>query len=217
MNENITNVEIINIEEYRKYIENQINAIIKNAAYPELCKYLEMLPAANERDDTLFYWGLSYLNEYYKIIDKLDKINGIEIEELKHKIYILYLKENYNKVVFTFDEFITFSRLLNITFLEYNPDKTRKVDKEPYQSGNIEIDNIVNEVSKSVLHSPHPYAYEITKFKLEILLKALIHKKTLLLEEKFNDIDLDDNLLNGILSEKRIKKLKQRKNYFIKF
>lgn len=36
MDKNITNVEIINIEEYRKYIENQINAIIKNATHPEL-------------------------------------------------------------------------------------------------------------------------------------------------------------------------------------
>lgn len=76
------------------------------------------------------------------------------------------------------------------------------MDKESYQSGDIEIDNIVNEVSKSVLHTPHPHAYEITGFKLEVLLKTLMHKKASLLEEEFNAIDLDDSLLNGILSEK---------------
>lgn len=209
MTENIRNVKIINIEEFSKRIENQINVIIRDATYPELSKYIEMLPKDYESDDSLFSWGFSYLNEYYKIIGKLDKIDGVEIEELKHKIYILYLKENYNTVVFTFDEFITFSRLLNITFSEYNPDKTRKKDKKPYQSGDIEIDNIVNEIAKNVIHSPHPHAYEITKFKLKILLNALINKRISLLGTEFNSIDLDNNLLNNVLSKKRIKRLKE--------
>ena len=30
----------------------------------------------------------SFLNEYYKTIGKLDKINTPEIEDLKHKIYL---------------------------------------------------------------------------------------------------------------------------------
>lgn len=44
-----------------------------------------MLPIANEKDNSLFLGGISYLNEYYKIIGKLDKINGIEIGELSIK------------------------------------------------------------------------------------------------------------------------------------
>ena len=185
------NIKIINIEEYIKNIEIQLDDVLKNATYPELIKYIEMLPKEYESDDSLFDWGMSYLNEYYKIISKLDKINSIEMEELKYKIYILYLRENYNKTVFTFDEFIVFSRMLNITFTNYNHNKIRKSDKEPYQSGDEEIDYIVNNVISSVIHSPHPNAYEITNFKLKILLNILKNKSKTLLKEELNKIDLD--------------------------
>lgn len=204
------NKKIINIEEYIKNIEIELNEVLKNATYPELIKYIEMLPKEYESANSLFDWGMSYLNEYYKVINKLDKINTLEMEELKYKIYILYLKENYNQIVFTFNEFIVFSRILNITFTNYNHNKIRKSDKEPYQSCDEEIDYIVNNVISSVIHSPHPNAYEITNFKLKILLNILKNKSKTLLKEELNKIDLDSVLLTNTLSKKRIKELKEK-------
>lgn len=212
MTDNIKIIEIINLEEYVKNIEKKLNDVIKNSTYPELTKYINMLPTKYESEESLFSWGFSYLNEYYKTIGKLDKINTPEIEDLKHKIYILYLKENYNKTVFTFDEFITFSKLINIAFSDYKPNRSRKRDKEPYQSGDEEIDYIVNEIAHDVLHSPKPHAYEITKFKLKTLLNVLNAKSEVLLNEEFDKIDLDGALLSETLSESRIKELKKRRN-----
>ena len=213
MADNIPIVGMINLEEYVKNIEKQLNDIIKNSTYSELTKYINMLPEEYANEDSLFYWGFSYLNEYYKIIGKLDGINTPEIEDLKYKIYILYLKENYSKTVFTFDEFITFSKLIKVAFSDYNPNRIRKSDKELYQSGDKKIDDEVNNIANNVLHSPHPHAYEITKFKLKILLNVLNTKSSTLLDEEFNKIDLDDDFLSQSLSESRIKELKkQRRN-----
>lgn len=172
-----------------------------------------MLPNEYGSDESLYYWGVSYINEYFKIIDKLDKIENSKIEDLKYKIYILYLKENYSDFVFSYNEFITFSRLLNVTFSNYNPNKKRENDKKPYKSGDEEIDYIVNEVINTVNHMPHPHAYEITKFRLKILLDVLINKRRTLLKEEFDKIDLDDTLLIDNLSEDRIKELKKKKNH----
>lgn len=212
MADNTKIVGMINLEKYVKNIEKQLNDIIKNSTYSELTKYIDMLPKEYESEESLFSWGFSYLNEYYKIIGKLDKMNTPEIEDLKRKIYILYLQENYNKTVFTFDEFITFSKLINIAFSDYNPNRIRKRDKEQYQSGDGEIDYIVNKIVRDFLHTPHPHAYEITNFKLKTLLNVLNAKSKFLLNEEFEKIDLDDTLLSEILSENRIKELKKRRN-----
>lgn len=212
MADNIEIVGMINLEEFVKKIEKQLNDIIKNSTYSELTKYINMLPKEYESEESLFDWGFSYLNEYYKIIVKLDEISTPEIEDLKYKIYILYLNENYNKTVFTFDEFITFSKLINSAFYDYNPNRTRKRDNEQYQSGDEEIDYIVNKIASNVLHSPHPHAYEITKFKLKTLLNVLNTKSRTLLKEEFDKIDLDDTLLSESLSESRIKELKKKRN-----
>lgn len=212
MADNIEIVGMINLEEFVKKIEKQLNDIIKNSTYSELTKYINMLPKEYESEESLFYWGFSYLNEYYKIIVKLDEISTPEIEDLKYKIYILYLNENYNKTVFTFDEFITFSKLINSAFYDYNPNRTRKKDNEQYQSGDEKIDYLVNKIASNVLHSPHPHAYEITKFKLKTLLNVLNTKSRTLLKEEFDKIDLDDTLLSESLSESRIKELKKKRN-----
>lgn len=200
MDDNIKIDGMINIEEYVKNIESQLNDVIKNATYSELITYLKMLPKDSACEDYLLSWGGSFLNEYYKIIGKLDEINTQESEELKYKIYILYLKENHNNEIFSFDGFITFSRLLNTTFSNYKPNKTRRRDKEPYQSGDKEIDYIVNKVVRTVLHKPHPHAYEITNFRLKILVNVLTTKSRMLLKEEFDRIDLDDTFLTNTLS-----------------
>lgn len=211
MADNITIIGMINLEEFVKNCEKQLNDIIKNSTYSELTKYINMLPEEYADEDSLFYWGVSYLNEYYKIIGKLDGINTPEIEDLKYKIYILYLKENYNKTVFTFDEFITFSKLIKVAFSNYNPNRTRNSDKQLYQSGDEIIDYEVNSIANDILHSPHPHAYEITKFKLKTLLNVLNTKSRTLLDEEFDKIDLDDAFLSQSISQSRIKELKKQK------
>lgn len=211
MADNIEIVGMFNLDVAVQNIERQLNDTIKDSTYPELTKYINMLPKEYDNEDSLFSWGFSYLNEYYKVICRLDKIDAPEMEDLKYKMYILYLEENYSKTVFTFDEFVTFSKLLNIAFSDYNPNRSRKSDKEKYQSGDEDIDHKVNEVAGEVLHSPHPHAYEITKFKLKILLGVLKTKHTSLLDEEFDKIDLDDFLLSSSLSETRIRKLKEKR------
>lgn len=213
MENNPADSKMINLEDYTKKIEIEINEVIKDSNYSELSKYLHMLPNEYGSDESLYYWGVSYINEYFKIIDKLDKIENSKIEDLKYKIYILYLKENYSDFVFSYNEFITFSRLLNVTFSNYNPNKKRENDKKTYKSGDEEIDYIVNKVVNTVNHMPRPHAYEITKFRLKILLDVLIDKRRTLLKEEFDKIDLDDTLLIDNLSEDRIKELKKKKNH----
>lgn len=211
MDNNKTSGEVINLEEIFQELENSLNEIIKNSTYPQLTKYIDMLPKEYASEENLFSWGFSYLNEYYKIIGKLDGVNSPEVEDLKYKIYILYLYENYNQTVFDFEEFITFSRLINTAFTNYNPNRTRKRDNEPYQSDDEETDYILNEIANIVLHSPHPHAYEITTYRFKILLKVLNTKRRTLFKEELDKIDLDDPLLSVNFSESRIKELKQKK------
>ena len=206
------NKTIIEVDKYIENIKNELNDIIKESTYPELIKYKKMLPGKNEGEKSLFYWGINYLNEYYKIIGKLDKIHTPEIEKLKYKIYILYLEENFYDIVFTFHEFITFSRLINATFSDYNPSKIRKEDKEPFQSENKEIDNIVNKIAYNFRHTPHYHAYEITEFKLKILLDVIDNKSKTLLKEEFDKINLDDPLIIYSLSKKRRKELERKQD-----
>lgn len=206
------NKTIIDVDKYIENIKNELNDIIKESTYPELIKYKKMLPGKNEGEKSLFYWGINYLNEYYKIIGKLDKIHTLEIEKLKYKIYILYLEENFYDIVFTFHEFITFSRLINITFSDYNPSKIRKEDKEPFQSGNKEIDNIVNTIAYNSRHTLRYHAYEVTEFKLKILLDVIDNKSKTLLKEEFDKINLDDPLIICALSKKRRKELERKQD-----
>lgn len=205
------NMKIINMEEHVKNIETQIHDILKNVTYPELSKYIAMLPNEHDGEEQLYYWGISYLNEYYKIICMLEEDNSPEIAKLKHRIYILYLAETfyYEKTVFSFDEFITFSRILNVAFSDYNPNKIREFEKEPYQSGDDAIDYIVNKIVSNVRHKPNPHAYEVTKFRLKILLNILDNKRTSLLDRELEEIDLDNTLIISTLSEGRIRDLKK--------
>ena len=84
MADNTKDIRIINLEEFVQNMEKQLNEVIKNSTYPELMKYIQMLPNEYASEDSLFSWGYSYLNEYYKIIGKLDKLKTKEIEELKN-------------------------------------------------------------------------------------------------------------------------------------
>lgn len=213
MADKIIMVDMINVDFFVKRIEKELSIVIKNSTHSEVTNYINMLPKEHDSDEALLEWGLSFLNEYYKVMKKLeDKENTREIDDLKRKIYILYLIDNYNKTVLTFDEFITFSRLINIAFYDYNIEKTRKRDNEQFQSGDGKIDNMVNTIASDVLHSPQPHAYEVTRFKLTPLLKVLKEKEESFINEEFAKIDLDDPLLCEVLSEKRIHELKKKRN-----
>ena len=201
------------IDEYRNYISNKINNIIEDSTYSELSNYLQLLPKKWEGEKSRFYWGMSFLNEYYKAISFLNQTDGLEIDELKKNLYILYLREYVGSTILSYHEFITFSRLLNTTFLEYNPNIIRERDLHPFQDSTPDINNIINEISRSVLHSPHPHAYEISKFNLDVLIDCLTEKKNELLNSGLSNIDLDDYALNKVLSKDRIKELKDKINH----
>ena len=212
------NKTIIEVDKYIENIKNELNDIIKESTYPELIKYKKMLPGKNEGEKSLFYWGINYLNEYYKIIGKLDKNHTPEIEKLKYKIYILYLEENFYDIVFTFHEFITFSRLINATFSDYNPSKIRKEDKEPFQSENKEIDNffdILNIFIDYIKEKNEYYKFECSERELSCsLIKSLVvewgNKIKKIVKEQ--DAKLKISILLDEL-EKKIKESLEIENY----
>lgn len=201
--------KVIGIKEFNKDLEKRINDIVEGSTYSQLSNYIEMLPRFYSPEKDLYYWGFSYINEYYKLMGKLDNINSEKAELLRHKIYILYLTEIFGHIIFSYEEFITFSKLLNAIFTDYNPNKSR--DDKPYKSGNEEIDNIINFVKYRHYHSEHPHAYEIPKFKMDILRDTLIKKRSQIQKEELKSINLDE--LDDILSEERIKKLKEKMKY----
>lgn len=201
------------IDEYRNFLSKKINDLIEDSTYSELSNYLQLLPKKWEGEKSRFYWGMSFLNEYYKAISILDKTDGLEIDELKKNLYILYLRQYAGSTILSYHEFITFSKLLNTTFLEYNPNIIRERDLHPYQDSTPEINEIINDISKSVLHKPHPHAYEISKFNLDVLIDCLTEKKRALLNSGLNNIDLDDYALNKVLSKDRINELKDILNH----
>ena len=199
---------VIDIKEFNKELEERINDIIKTSTYSQLSNYIEMLPRSFASEEDLYYWGFSYLNEYYKLMGKLDDLQGEKADILKHKIYVLYLKEKYEHITFSYEEFVTFSKLLNTTFTDYNPKKIR--NKKPFDCGDEEINNIINIISHKHYHSEHPHAYEIAKFKMDILRKTLIKKRNLLLNKELGIIDLDSDEISSVLSDVRIKDLKKK-------
>ena len=98
----------------------------------------------------------------------------------------------------------------------YRVDKARKRDKNQYNSGNKEVDCIINYLSYNVYHSEHPHAYEINNLKLNILVDTICEKITKILHDEFDSIDLDDSNINNLLSEKRIKELKKKRELYEK-
>lgn len=206
---------IIGFDEYIESIQNSINEIIKDSTYPELSRYIEMLPKYYSEKE-LYSWGVSYINEFYKVITKLDDKNDETSEKLKHQIYILYLKTNYKDVEFSYEEFITFSKLLNVVFNDYDPNKERENDRHPYLSGNEEVDYIVNKIVSIANHSEKPNAYEVTRPRLEILLDTLNKRRSEIIEKELNEIDLDDENITNTLSPMLIKDIKRKNPCLIK-
>ena len=207
------NKKIIDIDEYRSNKETQINDLIKDSTYDELSKYITMLPSTHDSDDTLYYWGISYINEFYKRVAKLSDYSDEETEKLKHDIYSLFLSTNHKNITFSYNEFITFSKLLNVTFTDYNPKKERENDKNPYKSGDEEIDYIVNKVVYMSNHSAKPHAYEVTRFKLDLLLNILNYRRSSIIKRDIEKIDLEDDLIVNTLSKDLLNRIKERKEY----
>ena len=207
--------KVISMEEYCKSLENRINEIIKDSTYDELSKYIGLLPSSKFiiydsrftcSEEKLRTWGIYYINEYYKVIGKLDAMNTDRARELIYKIHLLYLKESHYDIVLNYHEFVTYSRLLNATFSDYKPNKTRKSDKKQFQYMDPDVDSIVYHVN----HSPHPHAYEVEMFRLRILVMTLHKRYQELFNQEFSKIDLDDEELKKYLSEDRIQEIKKK-------
>ena len=73
------------------------------------------------------------------------------------------------------------------------------------------INDFINKISYESLHDPSSHAYELTQYRVKILIDVLTERKKVLIENEFNKIDLNDEFLNSILSEKRIRILKKKK------
>lgn len=208
----ISNILANSIKAYDLLLRSKINKVIESSTYSELSNYLELLPKNYSGEDDLFFWGRSFINEYFKAMRIIENNEGDEIEELKRNLYTLYLKEVYGNTILSYNEFITFSKLINVTFSDYNPNLIRERDNNPYQDSTPENNKMVNEIIHDVLHSEHPNSYEITKFNLDVLIECLSNKRASILNGELKKIDLDDYTLNKLLSKDRINKLKKYLN-----
>ncbi len=191
---------INNVNDFNE-LKNMIEDIISDSTYSELSRYISMLPKWYEREDGLYYYGISFINEYYIIIERLEKYNSEKIEELKHKIYNLYLQDDYTDTYFSYKEFITFSKLLNTTFPKYIYKKEGKTNN--------------NQQTQSIKPS-YPNAYEISKYKLNILRNILLQRQNYILSVQIDEINQSTESLKEILSEDKIYKLKDKINYYSK-
>ena len=208
---------IINIQDFCKDLEEKIKVIIKDSTVDELCRYIEALPVYDEGrpepEDDLKTYGMSYINEYYKVAGRLYDSDDEKAKELLYKIYWLYSKEDYTKIHFSFKDFVVFSRLLNTTFTDYNPNKTRKEDKKPFFSGDEDVDEMVNSVISFCNHSEQSHAYEIEAFRLKILFKVLDDRRYKIITSELKKIDFEDLNLNYLLSRKRIEEVQRKMNH----
>lgn len=164
--------------DYEKMLAEKIYEIIKECSYLALAKY-----------ETIFnmkfsckYWGLDYMNEYYKLFYQLHYAEGSEIEDLKTSLYLLYLledRDSYFGGILSYEEFNIFCELLNVIFSDYNPDLPKD-------------------------------AFEISNCKEELLISVIKSVKERKLLELLSEIDFDNELLKDLLSEKQISKAKEK-------
>ena len=175
----------VSISKFKETLIKRISTIIENESYASLSKYIVTLPDNSMGDEELLHWGLSSINRFYK---ETGMISGSSEEDKKKifKNYVSYLKSVYGEVIFTVDEFVVFSKLLNVVFTDYNPNKVRSIDKRTYHSSIEQFDNLINELAYSIYHSENKHAYEIGKTRLSILKQTLLarQKELIMLEIK---------------------------------
>lgn len=185
---------IIELDKFKKDLISKINDIIKNSDYHEICNYLELLPELTWSEEKLYDCGISYINDYYKKIAKLEKIkndnNEDEIKKIQFKIYTLYNMINYEKIHLSFQEFIVFSKLMDATFTNYNPNKKRSFVK-PYESQDLDMNYIINSIQDEIYYKDKEHAFEITRLRLEILYKTLKEKGIEIIKENLKDIEVE--------------------------
>lgn len=183
--------KIIDIKNIEESLSNKINEIIKDSSYSQICNFIELLPRESEDLDK---YGVCFINDFYKKAARIEKKkteeNKEEVLKIQEELYTLYCVASFDKIKLSFEEFIVFSLLLDNTFSDYNPNKKRK--REPLNSGDEEIDSIVNAIIYESDHSEHPHAYEISSFKLKILLKTLREKRRELIRGDLDKMDVDD-------------------------
>lgn len=198
-------MNVISIEEYKQNLICELNEILKECQYTEICRFIKFLPYANSNEKTLDQYGVCSINGFYKkVCELLVSSEYKKIEDL----YALYIMR-YTSIDVSLKEFIIFSKLLNTTFDNYNPNKIRYNEKSKYSSENSEIDSIVNSIVYNYNHKEKPNAYEVTSFKLNILLQTLEKKKKELLLELLEKVDINslENLnVDDFLQIEKIKK-----------
>lgn len=179
-------MNVISIEEYKQNLICELNEILKECKYIEVCRFITLLPDGNSNERTLNYFGCFSINGFYKKVCELFATGEYKkIEDL----YTAYIIRNVRNNL-SFKEFIIFSRLLNTTFDNYDHNKIRYNEKVKYSSGSSDVDSIVNSIIYRTDHKEHPNAYEVTTFKLNILLQTLEKKKKELLVELLKKVDI---------------------------
>ena len=97
---------------------------------------------------------------------------------------------NYEKIHLSFQEFIVFSKLMDATFTNYNPNKKRSFVK-PYESQDLDMNYIINSIQDEIYYKDKEHAFEITRLRLEILYKTLKEKGIEIIKENLKDIEVE--------------------------
>ena len=183
----------ISIDDFKKQLVDRINSVIKDESYSSISKYIAALPKNDSTDDELLYWGLAPINKYYKDTFKLS-VKKIEEEPEIWKNYTTYLRNTYGDIVFTVEEFVTFSKILSTVFSDYNPNKIRNIDKSSYHCGIEQIDELFKTFVYVIYHTENDHAYEISRTRLSILKQTLLEKQKDLITTELIDINKKDNI-----------------------
>lgn len=124
------NNRIVDISQFYDENVGTINRLTMNSSIETLSKFDKLLPNEDEisSDDITTSWRYGYLMKYFMgviVSDELSKEGNQEIhnyndiiENIRFRMYIMFVRENYSKTVLYYEEFVKFSRLLNENIID---------------------------------------------------------------------------------------------------
>lgn len=196
--------KLVDITEYYDKNVGKINRLILKCSPETLSKLEVFLPNEEEMNspDITSSWRYGYLMDYFmgvNIADDLEKSNQNDkqyieyIENIRFRTYILFLRENYSKKIFYYEEFLTLSRLLyevmNNKELINNDFKEKLIDNINQNSPDAMglVYDIIHEMSDN--------NYEIDKNKLRIVNGRISSMRIDLIDEEVDQFESKKSLV----------------------
>lgn len=194
------NNKIIDISQFYDENVGVMNRIILKCPSETLSKFEDLLPNDEEinSDDISKSWRYGYLMSYFMgviVADELSKTNISQnksfeesVENIRFRMYLMFLRENYSKNIIYYEEFVAFSRLLNETIehgdsvLEDGSIELIKEKMRYYSSDNLGI-------VYDIIHELNGNEYEFNKNKLRLAVGRVKSSKINALDEELDRIE----------------------------